>query len=297
MDATPGPADAPDPESYSLARDVLNGQRGFAPVFSSEHRALRISIKLFNKTPADLPLDLKQQLLSWLDSAPAAVEGAIRPGCVFVTVQLLVSEAVAVAANTDPGGAVRSLLAHLLAYSPTSSSSGGRTARSSTFPTQGVQNGFWASGTFSLQLACSVVMVRDGKVTSHMTVNAHPPQQQQQQVQQPQQKPEEPQQPRLQQQRHYKRQQQQQQETLQKPNMTDTETTTESLPASTSERQSHTRSAAYPSVTRVFPAVLLAGAATLVVVEGVALDGGDVEVVLRWGGKCVKRKLAVSWCS
>lgn len=50
----------------------------------------------------------------------------------------------------------------------------------------------------------------------------------------------------------------------------------------------------YPSVTRVFPAVLVAGVPTLVHVEGEALGGGDVEVVLRWGGKCVKSKLMVS---
>lgn len=62
LEPTASSPDAPDPESYGLARDVLNGQRGFAPVFSSEHRALRISIKLFNKTPADLPLDMKQQV-------------------------------------------------------------------------------------------------------------------------------------------------------------------------------------------------------------------------------------------
>lgn len=67
---TPATPDIPDPESYSLARDVLNGQRGFAPLFSSEHRALRISLKLFNKTPADLPLDLKQQVRVALDPGP-----------------------------------------------------------------------------------------------------------------------------------------------------------------------------------------------------------------------------------
>ena len=38
------------------------GQNQFAPNYECEQRSLRISMKLFNKTPADLPPDLKQQV-------------------------------------------------------------------------------------------------------------------------------------------------------------------------------------------------------------------------------------------
>ena len=51
---SPHPA---DPVSYGLSRDMLEG-RAFPPCYTSEHRSLRISMKLFNRTPADLPLDL-----------------------------------------------------------------------------------------------------------------------------------------------------------------------------------------------------------------------------------------------
>ena len=39
--------------------------------------------------PADLPPDMRERLLGWLVAAPAAVEGCIQPGCVHLTVDLL----------------------------------------------------------------------------------------------------------------------------------------------------------------------------------------------------------------
>ena len=51
---SPHPA---DPVCYGLSRDMLEG-RAFPPCYTSEHRSLRISMKLFNRTPADLPPDL-----------------------------------------------------------------------------------------------------------------------------------------------------------------------------------------------------------------------------------------------
>ena len=50
-------------------------------------------MKLFNRTPGNLPADLRQQVVAWLANAPAAVEGAIRPGCVFLTLQMLCDKA------------------------------------------------------------------------------------------------------------------------------------------------------------------------------------------------------------
>jgi hypothetical protein len=49
-------------------------------------------MKLFNRTPADLPPDLRQQVAGWLSSMPVAVTGAIRPGCVFLTLHLLLDK-------------------------------------------------------------------------------------------------------------------------------------------------------------------------------------------------------------
>lgn len=92
LGAAPAAATATEPASYGLARDVVDCKGSWAPQYESEHRALRISMKLFNRTPADLPPDLREQLTGWLAAMPAALSGAIRPGCVFLTLQLLLDQ-------------------------------------------------------------------------------------------------------------------------------------------------------------------------------------------------------------
>ena len=47
--------------------------------------AHRVSAKLFNCTPANLPLDMKQNLIHLLGRGINSMEGYIRPGCVHVT--------------------------------------------------------------------------------------------------------------------------------------------------------------------------------------------------------------------
>ncbi|GIL66303.1 hypothetical protein Vafri_19898 [Volvox africanus] len=128
--------------TYGLARDILGGRNDFAPAFESEHRLIRLSIKLFNRTPADLPADLRNQVTSWLASAPAAVEASIRPGCVFLTVQMLVDEASA--ARASEPGSLRSFVQHLLT----------RTGCK-----------FWHTGTYTVQLHEDMLLVRDGRVS------------------------------------------------------------------------------------------------------------------------------------
>lgn len=53
--------------------------------YPSSFAAMRLTVKLFNCTPAQLPANLRQQLTGWLNCAPAGVEGYIRPGCVHLT--------------------------------------------------------------------------------------------------------------------------------------------------------------------------------------------------------------------
>ena len=47
-------------------------------------RACRMSAKLFNCTPAQLPADLKANLVTMLQCGVNALEGYIRPGCVHL---------------------------------------------------------------------------------------------------------------------------------------------------------------------------------------------------------------------
>ncbi|KAG2485925.1 hypothetical protein HYH03_015369 [Edaphochlamys debaryana] len=127
--------------TYGLARDILAGRNEFSPAFESEHRMIRLSMKLFNKTPADLPADLRNQVTSWLASAPLAMEASIRPGCVFLTVQVLVDERGA--AQAEAPDALPAFAEHLLT----------RTGCP-----------FWHSGTYTLQLGTDLLLVREGKV-------------------------------------------------------------------------------------------------------------------------------------
>lgn len=58
--------------------------------YTASNAAVRLSVKLFNCTPAQLPSNLRESVTGWLGSTPADVEGYIRPGCVHLTVQATV---------------------------------------------------------------------------------------------------------------------------------------------------------------------------------------------------------------
>lgn len=81
----------PAPQSYEVSRSIMEGSGPYAPSFDSEGRVVRLAAKLFNVTPRELPPDLKASLTGWLSTAPAAVEGYIRPGCVFLCLHVTVS--------------------------------------------------------------------------------------------------------------------------------------------------------------------------------------------------------------
>lgn len=49
--------------------------------YQPENFVLRLSIKLFNCTPAELPADLRDQLTDWLKGAPAGMTTI----CLFLT--------------------------------------------------------------------------------------------------------------------------------------------------------------------------------------------------------------------
>jgi hypothetical protein len=79
----PGLSDASAPSdqsrSYDLARDILAGRGEFSPAFESEHRMIRLSVKLFNKTPADLPPTLRNQVRPRPRAFPAGTICACAP--------------------------------------------------------------------------------------------------------------------------------------------------------------------------------------------------------------------------
>jgi len=138
--ACSGASSAGDPVSYALARDISQGKGEFAPAYASEHRSLRISMKLFNRTPADLPPDLRQQVTSWLAEVPPLLEGYIRPGCVHLTLHALVGRH---AYDAAAKAGVQDLVRHLLRKTGCA---------------------FWRSGSYAVQLFGKVAVVTDGRV-------------------------------------------------------------------------------------------------------------------------------------
>ena len=65
-------------------------QAGLPPAaaYQASSLVVRLSLKIFNCTPGELPQGLRDQLCSWLCATPAGAEGYIRPGCVHLTVQV-----------------------------------------------------------------------------------------------------------------------------------------------------------------------------------------------------------------
>lgn len=85
--------------------------------YSASNTAVRLSIKLFNCTPAQLPSSLRERVTGWLGSTPPGLEGYICPGCLHLTVQATLPHQPEGGAPpcTPPGTCVRAALAHLLA--------------------------------------------------------------------------------------------------------------------------------------------------------------------------------------
>jgi len=65
-------------------------QAGLPPAaaYQASSLVVRLSVKIFNCTPGELPQGLRDQLCSWLCATPAGAEGYIRPGCVHLTVMV-----------------------------------------------------------------------------------------------------------------------------------------------------------------------------------------------------------------
>ncbi|DBA75150.1 hypothetical protein WJX77_004561 [Trebouxia sp. C0004] len=85
--------------------------------YSASTSAVRLSIKLFNCTPAQLPGSLRERVTGWLGGTPAGLEGYIRPGCVHLTVQATMPtrQAEGALTSTAPDVSIRSAVNHLLA--------------------------------------------------------------------------------------------------------------------------------------------------------------------------------------
>ncbi|KAI8476194.1 MAG: SBP domain-containing protein, partial [Monoraphidium minutum] len=137
-----GGAAASNPPSYEVARDIMEGAGPYAPGFDSDHRAVKLCLKMFNATPADLPPDLKAQVAGWLAAAPLGLESHIRPGCVMLTAQMTVSES---CYDDARRAGMQRLLSNLLA--PTS-------------------HAFWRTTTYIVQLFDVVAVVSNGALVS-----------------------------------------------------------------------------------------------------------------------------------
>jgi hypothetical protein len=137
---------APPPGTASSSGSTAGGPSGPAASYVSPHRVIRLSAKLFNCTPADLPSDLRQQMAAWLGQPPLLLEGYIRPGCVLLTVHMLL-------AGRGEGSSDAGMLDKLL----------------STLVVGGGPGSIWKRGTALLQLGTEVAVVQHGTVLQGAT--------------------------------------------------------------------------------------------------------------------------------
>ncbi|GFH31331.1 uncharacterized protein HaLaN_30350, partial [Haematococcus lacustris] len=106
--------------SYDLAQQISSGQGPWSPGYESEH-----------------------MLLAWLDAAPLALSGSIRPGCVALTLTLLLP---APSYHAAMHRGLASLLHHLLHAT-------------------GCQ--FWHQGAYVVQLGPEMAMLANGRVKAY----------------------------------------------------------------------------------------------------------------------------------
>lgn len=88
---TSGGARNREQETFDTSRKIMNREAEFAEGSAcKDETMLRLSMKIFSVTPNHLPSNLKRDLVEWLGKAPKSIEGAIRPGCVFMTITMVV---------------------------------------------------------------------------------------------------------------------------------------------------------------------------------------------------------------
>lgn len=77
------------PGSVQQALDPIS--QTISDHFLQSPRTVALSLKLFNLAPEDLSIRLLQALQNWMASNPAAVEGAMRPGCLHIGMSALLT--------------------------------------------------------------------------------------------------------------------------------------------------------------------------------------------------------------
>ena len=128
--------------------------------YTASNAAVRVSVKLFNCTPAQLPSNLRESVTGWLGSTPADMEGYIRPGCVHLTIQATLpaqshAQSASQAQETQPPAAdlaVKQVVDHLLASS---------------------KQDIWHKSTMVVQLGSEVAVVHKGTPLKVWNIPAH----------------------------------------------------------------------------------------------------------------------------
>ncbi|GFR41435.1 hypothetical protein Agub_g2123, partial [Astrephomene gubernaculifera] len=95
------------PEDIDAALEILMEEAGMAAVYTNGFEATleRVCFKLHNVHPRDLPPQLVAALGEWLVEAPAElIQGAIRPGCTQLTLDVYVKRAAGGSSGGDSSG-------------------------------------------------------------------------------------------------------------------------------------------------------------------------------------------------
>ena len=172
--ATPGANSqtTPNPCSSQAMPSLHNMPEAGAQPYTATTAAVRLSVKLFNCTPAQLPVSLRESVTGWLGNTPAHVEGYIRPGCVHLTVQTTVP------AHTQSQPPSQSQPQQAQAQLPTTAIASVKTVIGHLLA--GAEEDIWHSCTMLVQLGSEAAVVHQGTPLKVWTIQADSTQAQQQ---------------------------------------------------------------------------------------------------------------------
>ncbi|CAM6045328.1 unnamed protein product, partial [Sphagnum compactum] len=148
--ADPRPA-VQQPAIVQLSDSSQSGSDEQLPVLSSADSETwtptrRISLKLFDRSPEDLPANLRMQIDVWLARLPTDMESYIRPGCVVLTIYVSMPHSAWVQLDRDLRGSLENLLSTC-------------------------NDEFWHKGRILVQVEHQRVLIVDGNIMERKFVN------------------------------------------------------------------------------------------------------------------------------
>ncbi|CAM6077331.1 unnamed protein product [Sphagnum tenellum] len=135
---------APTDHRLPVSRELIPKSTDSSLMWKNPTR--RISLKLFDRTPEDLPHNLRMQIDAWLEHRPTDMESYIKPGCVVLTIYVSMPHSAWVELDRDLQRSLEKLLNTC----------------------SGV---FWHKGRILVQVEQQMVLIVDGNIVERKLVD------------------------------------------------------------------------------------------------------------------------------